>query len=116
MPGTGEHCRRPLWFAHPPTRDLAPAAVYDFIYEGRETCNCRGQVKAGAKTRTVQVKIDPEHLRNFGLLPPNTYKWRRCYNLKVSDNRASVISNRFERCRYAAPGGYGESAGDFRFG
>ena len=64
-----------------------PAAVYDFTCEGRETCYHRGQVKAGAKTRTVRVKIDPEHLRNFGQLPPNTYKWQRYYNERSAMER-----------------------------
>ena len=64
-----------------------PAAVYDFTCEGRETCYRWGQVKAGAKTRTVRVKIDTEHLRNFGPLPPNTYKWRRHYNQRSAMER-----------------------------
>ena len=64
-----------------------PAAVYDLHCEGREQCYRMGQVKAGARTRIVRQKINPDHLRSYGPLPPSTCKWRKCYSQRSALQR-----------------------------
>ena len=43
-----------------------PAAVNDLQCEGRDECYRLGNVRAGAKTRVVRVKVDLDYLRDFG--------------------------------------------------
>ena len=46
-----------------------------------------GNVTAGAKTRVVRVKVDPDHLRDFGELPHSTLKWKRLYKQRSALER-----------------------------
>ena len=52
-----------------------PAAVNDLQCEVRDECYRLGNVSTAAKTRVVRVKVDPDHLRDFGQLPHSTLKW-----------------------------------------
>ena len=56
-----------------------PATVNDFECKGRAECYKSGHVRIDAKPRVVRVKVDPDHLRDSGALPPSTYKWKRLY-------------------------------------
>ena len=64
-----------------------PAAVNDFQCQGRDECYRLGNVTAGAKTRVVRVKVDPDHLRDFGELPHSTLKWKRLYKQRSALER-----------------------------
>ena len=37
----------------------------------------------GSNSRVVRIKIDAQHTRVFGPLPPGSYKWKRCYRLRT---------------------------------
>ncbi len=64
-----------------------PAAVNDFECKGRAECYQSGHVRATAKTRVVRVKVDPDHLRDCGALPPSTCKWKRLYRERTACER-----------------------------
>lgn len=48
--------------------------------KGRCQCNEAAGLKADGKTRVVHNKIDMDHQRNHGKLPPGTCKWQRLNN------------------------------------
>ena len=64
-----------------------PASVNDFECTGRQECHRLGGVADGARTRIVRTRIDPDHLRSHGALPPGTLKFRRLYRQRSALER-----------------------------